>query len=83
MYFLLIFRDVRPSNIYVQQDDALVLGDFGVATIRGDAVTCTRASAGKRLLSFTLGDRIPYLPQLFTILVLKFEHVQFTTRCCV
>ena len=44
--FFCIFRDVRPSNIYVQTDDSLVLGDFGVATIRGDAVTCTRANAG-------------------------------------
>ena len=34
----------------MQQDDSLVLGDFGVATIRGDAVTCTRADSSKSVV---------------------------------
>lgn len=40
------YRDVRPSNIYIQEDDTLALGDFGVDTIMGDTITCTRATAG-------------------------------------
>ncbi|KAL4218629.1 JUN phosphorylation [Mactra antiquata] len=42
----IIHRDIRPSNIYVQDDDTLAVGDFGVDTVMGDAVTCTRASEG-------------------------------------
>ncbi|XP_053380430.1 serine/threonine kinase-like domain-containing protein STKLD1 isoform X2 [Mercenaria mercenaria] len=41
----ILHRDIRPSNIYVQADDTLALGDFGVETIMGDAITCTRANA--------------------------------------
>ncbi|XP_060595198.1 serine/threonine kinase-like domain-containing protein STKLD1 isoform X3 [Ruditapes philippinarum] len=44
----ILHRDIRPSNIYVQADDTLALGDFGVDTIMGDAITCTRANAGKK-----------------------------------
>ncbi|KAL3870943.1 hypothetical protein ACJMK2_038971 [Sinanodonta woodiana] len=39
-----IHRDIRPSNIFLKDDGTLCLGDFSVATVLGDALTCTRAS---------------------------------------
>ncbi|KAL5011496.1 hypothetical protein ScPMuIL_010047 [Solemya velum] len=39
-------RDLRPTNIYIKEDGKLCLGDFGVATVMGDAMTCTRATSG-------------------------------------
>ncbi|KAH3801097.1 hypothetical protein DPMN_154742 [Dreissena polymorpha] len=41
----IIHRDVRPTNLFMKEDHTLCLGDFGVNTIMGDAVTCTRANA--------------------------------------
>lgn len=38
--------------MYVQDDDTLALGDFGVNTIMGDAITCTRANAGNLCIRF-------------------------------
>ncbi|XP_046542734.1 serine/threonine kinase-like domain-containing protein STKLD1 [Haliotis rubra] len=41
-----IHRDLKPSNIFIQDNDSICLGDFGVATIMGDAKTCTRNTVG-------------------------------------
>ncbi|XP_052790409.1 serine/threonine kinase-like domain-containing protein STKLD1 isoform X2 [Mya arenaria] len=41
----IIHRDLRPTNIFMTEDGTLCVGDFGVDTIMGDAVTCTRATA--------------------------------------
>ena len=40
-------RDLKPSNIFLMEDMSICLGDFGVATIMGDARTRTRTTVGK------------------------------------
>ncbi|XP_060069798.1 serine/threonine kinase-like domain-containing protein STKLD1 [Ylistrum balloti] len=40
----IIHRDLRPNNLYLQEEGSLKLGDFSVATVMGDTQTCTRAS---------------------------------------
>ncbi|XP_076091936.1 uncharacterized protein LOC143063599 isoform X2 [Mytilus galloprovincialis] len=40
----IIHRDVRPNNMYVNEDGNLVLGDFSVASVMGDTRTCTRST---------------------------------------
>jgi serine/threonine protein kinase len=47
MYLSLICRDIKPSNIFVKDNDALCLGDFGVSTVMGDLRTCPRNAVGK------------------------------------
>ncbi|CAH1787300.1 unnamed protein product [Owenia fusiformis] len=41
-----IHRDLKPSNIFMKDDLGISLGDFGVATIMGDARTKTRTTVG-------------------------------------
>ncbi|KAK7477365.1 hypothetical protein BaRGS_00031383 [Batillaria attramentaria] len=41
-----IHRDLKPSNIFVKDDGALCLGDFGVSTVMGDLRTCPRNTVG-------------------------------------
>ncbi|XP_067940119.1 serine/threonine kinase-like domain-containing protein STKLD1 [Watersipora subatra] len=41
-----IHRDLKPSNIFMREDLSISLGDFGVATIMGDAKTRTRTAVG-------------------------------------
>ncbi|XP_021369620.1 serine/threonine kinase-like domain-containing protein STKLD1 isoform X2 [Mizuhopecten yessoensis] len=40
----IIHRDLRPNNLYLQEEGSLKLGDFSVATVMGDTRTCTRAT---------------------------------------
>jgi len=44
-----VFRDLKPSNIFMREDLSISLGDFGVATIMGDARTRTRTTVGESL----------------------------------
>ncbi|XP_077986534.1 uncharacterized protein LOC144440938 [Glandiceps talaboti] len=41
-----IHRDLKPSNIFMTEDLSVCIGDFGVATIMGDARTKTRTTVG-------------------------------------
>ncbi|XP_070581939.1 serine/threonine kinase-like domain-containing protein STKLD1 [Ptychodera flava] len=41
-----IHRDLKPSNIFMTEDLSICIGDFGVATIMGDARTKTRTTVG-------------------------------------
>ena len=43
---MLVDRDLKPSNIFMKEDLSISLGDFGVATIMGDARTRTRTTVG-------------------------------------
>lgn len=45
-HYIFHFRDVRPNNMYVNEDGNLVLGDFSVASVMGDTRTCTRSTLG-------------------------------------
>lgn len=40
-------RDLKPSNLFIKDDDCLALGDFGVATVMGDVRTKTRTAVGE------------------------------------
>lgn len=40
-------RDLKPSNLFIKDDDCLTLGDFGVATVMGDVRTKTRTAVGE------------------------------------
>lgn len=42
----MIHRDLKPSNIFMADDLNVSIGDFGVATIMGDARTRTRTTVG-------------------------------------
>ena len=44
-----LHRDLKPSNIFVKDDDMLCLGDFGVSTVMGDLRTCPRNTVGELL----------------------------------
>eukprot|EP00058_Branchiostoma_floridae_P010879 XP_002596367.1 hypothetical protein BRAFLDRAFT_76176 [Branchiostoma floridae] len=41
-----IHRDLKPSNIFMTEDLSISIGDFGVATVMGDARTKTRTTVG-------------------------------------
>ena len=41
------FRNIKPRNIFVKDNDAVVLGDLGVSTIMGDLATNTRATVSE------------------------------------
>eukprot|EP00112_Aurelia_sp_Birch-Aquarium-sp1_P006306 Seg1698.8 transcript_id=Seg1698.8/GoldUCD/mRNA.D3Y31 product="Serine/threonine kinase-like domain-containing protein STKLD1" protein_id=Seg1698.8/GoldUCD/D3Y31 len=41
-----IHRDLKPSNIFMTDNLSISIGDFGVATIMGDARTRTRTTVG-------------------------------------
>ncbi|KAJ8300816.1 hypothetical protein KUTeg_022335 [Tegillarca granosa] len=40
----IIHRNIKPSNIYLQDENHLRLGDFSVPSVIGDAKTCPRSS---------------------------------------
>ena len=40
------FRDLKPSNIFLEDDLNICVGDFGVATVMGDVRTKTRTAVG-------------------------------------
>jgi len=42
----MIHRDLKPSNIFMTDNLSISIGDFGVATIMGDARTRTRTTVG-------------------------------------
>lgn len=42
----MIHRDLKPSNIFMTDKLSISIGDFGVATIMGDARTRTRTTVG-------------------------------------
>lgn len=43
-----MFRDLKPSNIYISsEDNSLAIGDFGVPTVMRDVRVKTRGSVGK------------------------------------
>ncbi|XP_065068204.1 serine/threonine kinase-like domain-containing protein STKLD1 [Rhopilema esculentum] len=42
----MIHRDLKPSNIFMADNLSISIGDFGVATIMGDARTRTRTTVG-------------------------------------
>nr|XP_006817728.1 PREDICTED: probable inactive protein kinase-like protein SgK071 homolog [Saccoglossus kowalevskii] len=44
-----IHRDLKPSNIFMTEDLSICIGDFGVATIMGDARTKTRTTVGSMI----------------------------------
>ena len=41
-----IHRDLKPSNIFMKSSIDICIGDFGVATVMGDARTKTRTMVG-------------------------------------
>ena len=41
-----IHRDLKPSNIFMTKNLSISIGDFGVATVMGDARTKTRTTVG-------------------------------------
>ena len=41
-----IHRDLKPSNIFMTKNLSICIGDFGVATVMGDARTRTRTTVG-------------------------------------
>ena len=41
-----IHRDLKPSNIFMTKNLSICIGDFGVATVMGDARTKTRTTVG-------------------------------------
>ncbi|CAK8673061.1 unnamed protein product [Clavelina lepadiformis] len=41
-----IHRDLKPSNIFMTKNLSISIGDFGVATVMGDARTRTRTTVG-------------------------------------
>ena len=41
-----IHRDLKPSNIFMTSNLSICIGDFGVATVMGDARTKTRTTVG-------------------------------------
>ena len=41
-----IHRDLKPSNIFMKSTIDICIGDFGVATVMGDARTKTRTMVG-------------------------------------
>ena len=41
-----IHRDLKPSNIFMTKSLSICIGDFGVATVMGDARTRTRTTVG-------------------------------------
>lgn len=41
-----IHRDLKPSNIFMTSNLSISIGDFGVATVMGDARTRTRTTVG-------------------------------------
>lgn len=71
------YRDVRPSNIYIQEDDTLALGDFGVDTIMGDTITCTRANAGIGVRLVPLDKDVSHL----SISLCKLQYKLQNTVC--
>ncbi|XP_033732003.1 serine/threonine kinase-like domain-containing protein STKLD1 isoform X3 [Pecten maximus] len=40
----IVHRDLRPNNLYLQEEGSLKIGDFSVASVMGDTQTCTRAT---------------------------------------
>ena len=42
-----IHRDLKPSNIFMTSNLSISIGDFGVATVMGDARTRTRTTVGR------------------------------------
>lgn len=51
----LIHRDIKPSNLFLASGDVLKIGDFGLATARGDSFRppVANASEGNRNSSLT------------------------------
>ncbi|XP_072016203.1 serine/threonine kinase-like domain-containing protein STKLD1 [Amphiura filiformis] len=44
-----IHRDLKPSNIFLTEELNVSIGDFGVATVMGDARTRTRTTVGSMI----------------------------------
>ena len=47
-------RDLKPSNIFLTEELNVSIGDFGVATVMGDARTRTRTTVGKHQINYSI-----------------------------
>ena len=52
--FVFLYRDLKPSNVYIQEDDSIAIGDFGVSTVMVDVLTRTRSTVGMLIACYTL-----------------------------
>ena len=58
----LLSRDLKPSNIFLTEELNVSIGDFGVATVMGDARTRTRTTVGQ--FYFDLLVHVTFLSRL-------------------
>ncbi len=85
-------RDLKPSNIFMQEDLSISIGDFGVATIMGDSRTKTRTTVGEYVflgiimgdactkIRTTVGEYVGHLVSLWAIPTLKQEILWMSMR---